>query len=258
MLVKSVLGFIPARSGSKGVPNKNIKPIKAIPLLEYSVFSAVKAKEKGYLTEVVVSTDSHEYLSMLDGYDIEKEYIRPKELSGDSSPTIDSVLHILEWYKKRRSMVFDAVMILQPTTPFRTPGHINEAISLMNSDSTFSCIASVSKLADHHPLRIKKFMDNGQLVDFCKDYLETEPSRRQDFTPDAYIRNGAIYLTKVRDLESTGLIRGSKVGGMIMPEANSINIDEHMDYIVAKESLDYPVFSRDLSFFKQLTNVEII
>jgi CMP-N-acetylneuraminic acid synthetase len=256
MLIKKVLGFIPARSGSKGVPNKNIQPIKNIPLLEYSVFSAIKAKEKGYLSDVVVSTDSQDYLSILHGYNIEKEYIRPKKISGDSSPTIDSVMDVLKWYEKYKLTKFDAVMILQPTTPFRTPEHIREAIILMNSDLTLTCVASICKLADHHPLRIKRLLSNGQLVNFCHDYAELEPSRRQDFNPDAYIRNGAIYLTKVKDLESTGLIRGSKVAGMVMPEANSINIDEHMDYIVAKESLDYDAFSSDLSFFQKLINKE--
>ena len=252
-----ILGFIPARSGSKNVPNKNIKPIKGVPLLEYSVFSAIKAKEDGILTEVIVSTDSEEYLSLLDEYDIEKKYIRPKKLSGDNSPTIDSIVDVLKWYENGRSIEFDAVMILQPTSPFRTPTHIKDAVLLMEKDSGATCVASVCKLGDHHPMRIKRLMNDNQLVDFCSDYIEPDPSRRQDFYPDAYVRNGAIYLTKVKDLLDSGLIRGSRVIGMVMPEENSINIDEHIDYLIAKASLDYDVFSENLSFFNILINRKI-
>jgi len=249
-----VLGFIPARSGSKGVPDKNIKPIKKIPLLEFSVYAAVKAKQLGILDEVVVSTDSEHYLSTVSQYDIEKDYLRPPALAADNSPTIDAVLDVLNWYSEQHDRGFDAVMILQPTSPFRTPQHIKDAISLMSENSQATCVASICKLGDHHPLRIKRMSDSGQLMDFCDEYIEPEPSRRQDFQPDAYIRNGAIYLTRTRSLVDEGVIRGNWVVGMEMPEANSINVDEHLDYLIAKASLEYDRFSEDLAFFNEFIN----
>ena len=249
-----VLGFIPARSGSKGVPDKNIKRIKEVPLLEFSVYAAVNARQQGILDEVVVSTDSEHYLATVSQYNIEKDYLRPPALAADESPTIDAVLDVLNWYKVQHHRSFDAVMILQPTSPFRTPKHIKDAISLMSENSQATCVASICKLGDHHPLRIKRLSDSGQLIDFCDQYIESEPSRRQDFQPDAYIRNGAIYLTKTRTLVDNGVIRGDWVVGMEMPEANSINVDEHLDYLIAKASLEYDRFSDDLAFFKELIN----
>jgi len=248
----NVLGYIPARSGSKGVPDKNIMHIKGVPLLEYTVYAAVEAKNLGHLSEVVVSTDSPSYLQLVSQYEIERAYLRPKEFASDDSPTIDGVLDILKWYKRERQLSFDAVMILQPTSPFRTPEHIKSAIQLLSENDHVTCVASICKLGDHHPMRIKKLNMQGQLIDFCQDYTEPEPSRRQDFAPEAYIRNGAIYLTRSRTLLDDGLIRGNWVAGLEMPEANSINIDEHLDYIVAQASLDYDRFSDDLSFFNEL------
>jgi len=248
----NILGFIPARSGSKGVPDKNIKPIKCVPLLEFSVFTAMKAKEYGFLSEVLVSTDSDYYLSLVSDYGIEQGYLRPASLASDTSPTIDAVLHVLEWYRDRKGVTFDAVMTLQPTSPFRTPRHIEQAIRLMEGTPQATCVASISKLGDHHPMRIKRFEKGVRLVDFCDEHVEPEPSRRQDFKPDAYVRNGAIYLTRTKTLLEDSLIRGPWVAGMIMPDANSINVDEHMDYVIARAALEYERFSDELSFFREL------
>ncbi len=247
-----ILGFIPARSGSKGVKDKNIKRIKGIPLLEFSVYSAVKSLEKGYINEILVSTDSPDYLKLLSKYNIINDYIRPSYLATDLSPTIDSIIHALNWLKVNKSKEFDAVMILQPTAPFRTPEHIAESIKLFKKYEKCTCVASIQKLGDHHPMRIKKLNKQKRLLDFCSDYKESEPSRRQDFKPTAFIRNGAIYLTSTKTIFEKNLIRGDYVIGMEMPESNSINIDEHLDFISASAALDYEEFSKNLSFFNEL------
>ena len=162
-----VLGFIPARSGSKGVKNKNIKKIKGIPLLEFSVYSAKKSMEKGYISDIFVSTDSKDYLELVTKYNIIKGYLRPENLATDKSPTIDSVIHGLNWLRDEKGKIFDAVMILQPTSPFRTPDHINEAIRLLQKYKLCTCVASIKRLADHHPKRIKQLNEKGQLFDYC-------------------------------------------------------------------------------------------
>ena len=244
-----VLGFIPARSGSKGVKNKNIKKIKGIPLLEFSVYAAEKSMERGYISDIFVSTDSKDYLEIVSKYNIIKGYLRPENLATDKSPTIDSVIHGLNWLRDEKGKIFDAVMILQPTSPFRTPDHINEAIRLLQKNKLCTCVASIKRLADHHPKRIKKLNEKGQLLDFCYHAKEPEPSRRQDFLPHAFIRNGAIYLTRTNILIENKLIRGDHVIGMEMPESNSINIDEHFDFISASAALQYEEFNKDLEFF---------
>ena len=247
-----ILGFIPARSGSKGVRNKNIKKLKGIPLIEFSVYTAIESKRKGYLKDILVSTDSEEYLEILSNYEIIKDYLRPSNLANDSSPTIDSVIDALNWFKKNHHKKFDAVMILQPTSPFRTPEHIKEAIKLLKKHKQSSCIASIQKLGDHHPKRIKRLGKDDRLIDFCSNARENEPSRRQDFQPSAYIRNGAIYLSRTKTILEDKLIRGDHVIGMPMPASNSINIDEHFDFLMASAALEYDDYKDNLSFFNKL------
>tara|TARA_A100001388_G_scaffold178967_1_gene134009 strand:+ start:1196 stop:1948 length:753 start_codon:yes stop_codon:yes gene_type:complete len=248
-----VLGVIPARSGSKGVKNKNIRLIKGKPLLEYSVFTALEAKKEGILSDVILSTDSREYLELLKDYEIYKDYLRPKKFSQDNSPTIDAIKDALLWLEKKYNKTFDAVMLLQPTSPFRTIDHIKEAILMLKNSPEASCVVSVKKLADHHPYRIKKIDNHGYLKDICSEFIEPEYSRRQDFDPIAYIRNGCIYLTPIKLIKS-GIIRGDKVLAMQMPEANSINVDEHFDYLSACNAFEYEEFKDDLNFFNKLIN----
>ncbi len=247
-----ILGIIPARSRSKGVLHKNILPIKNIPLLEFSVFTAEKCKNAGLLSDVIISTDSEEYLDKVKEYNIEKDYIRPKILGEDNTPTIDVIIDVIEWYKVYRNNDFDAVMLLQPTSPFRTLKNVKDSIEILEKDPNLSCVASVTKLEDHHPLRIKKIDEKNKLVDFNETLIEPEPSRRQDFVPKAYIRNGAIYLTPIKSIVEKREIRGSNVSPLIMSHANSINIDEHLDYLIANKILDYDPFAKYLEFFNEL------
>ena len=246
-----ILGYIPARSGSKGVPDKNINLLNRRPLLHYTLHTALKCTEVRILDDIVVSSDSESY------YDVCKElgyvttYRRPPSLATDKSPTIDGILHVLDWYEIQFQKTFDAVMILQPTSPFRTLEHIKAAIHMMVKDSTASCVASVMKLEDHHPLRIKKIQD-GYLQHFKHNLVEPEPSRRQDFQPAAYIRNGAIYLTKIDTIRKEKRIRGDNVLPLIMPDANSINIDTHFDFVTAEAALKYFPYAEYLSNFGDL------
>ena len=203
-----ILGLIPARSGSKGIKNKNIMPIKNIPLLEFSIFTGIKCKEAGLLTDVVVSTDSKEYLNMFSDYKIDRGYLRPKVLAEDNTPTIDVIIDLIDWYKLSKNITFDAVLLLQPTSPFRTLENINDAINMLKQNPDLSCVTSISKLEDHHPLRIKRINEDNKLVDFNNTLVEPEPSRRQDFTPSAYIRNGAIYLSPIKSILEKREIRG--------------------------------------------------
>ena len=247
-----ILGLIPARSGSKGIKNKNIMPIKNIPLLEFSIFTGIKCKEAGLLTDVVVSTDSKEYLNMFSDYKIDRGYLRPKVLAEDNTPTIDVIIDLIDWYKLSKNITFDAVLLLQPTSPFRTLENINDAINMLKQNPDLSCVTSISKLEDHHPLRIKRINEDNKLVDFNNTLIEPEPSRRQDFTPSAYIRNGAIYLSPIKSILEKREIRGKNIGPIIMKQSNSINIDEHLDYLIANTVLDYEPFAPDLEFFNEL------
>ena len=248
-----ILGYIPARSGSKGVPDKNIKPVHNVPLLAFSVFTAMDCLDQEIFTHILLSTDSKLYTENVSRLGYDTDYLRPSEFCKDNSPTVDGILHALDWYKKS-GVTFDAVMILQPTAPFRTPDHITNAISLLKQNKSATCVAGIKELGDCHPARIKKLLDGIWIKDFCDNAREPEPSRRQDFYPSAYLRNGAIYLTPTSVLEKR-LIRGRNVIGLDMPEANSINVDDHIDFISAQSALSYEPYKKYLSYFDLLLEI---
>lgn len=238
------LAFVPARSGSKSVPNKNIRPVAGVPLLRYTVWCA---RQSGLFPQTLVSTDDSRYLESLADLGVSAEYVRPPELALDSSPTLPAVLHALDWLAGRGAPAFEAVMILQPTAPFRTPDHLRQALSLLASHPEADSVVGVCRLADHHPARIKK-LDGPWLRDFCVP--EPDGSRRQDLKPPAYIRNGTIYLSRMTTLRDKKSILGRRILGLEMPEANSINVDTELDFLLAEAALRHPPFAGDLAFFR--------
>ena len=127
-----ILAIVPARSGSKGIKNKNIIDVCSKPLLAYSIEHGLALKSLDLVEEVIVSTDSTDYLKTLKPLGYKNDYLRPSALAGDNSPTIDAAIHALEHYAKK-NIYFDNIMILQPTSPFRNVSQIKEAIDLISS-----------------------------------------------------------------------------------------------------------------------------
>jgi len=221
-----VLGIIPARGGSKAIPRKNLVFLGGKPLLAWTCESATQSN----LDRVIVSTDDHEIAELASSHGVEVPFLRPSELSGDLSLTIDAVLHAM----RNINEGFDAVMVLQPTSPFRTTQDINECISLLEESKADSVI-SVVDVGGHHPARMK-YLNQGLLVD--PPFVESRENQpRQELQP-MYIRNGAVYLTRTETLQQ-GSFKGSRSAAHIMPVDRSINIDEPFDLIVAEAVLSH-------------------
>ncbi len=214
-----VLGLIPARGGSKSIVNKNMVDLGGCPLIKWTIDAASKST----LSRVVVSTDDKEIADACRNFGVEVPFIRPDSLASDEAQSIDVVLHALDALDEQ----FDAVMLLQPTSPFRTHEDINMALT-MNHDG--SSVISVVPVDGTHPARMK-FIENGFLVDppFVE---EVENMPRQNLRP-MYIRNGAIYLTTVGDLKNR-TFKGNKSRALIMPRSRSLNIDSEFDLLVAR------------------------
>lgn len=214
-----VLGLIPARGGSKSIVNKNMVDLGGCPLIKWTIDAAGKST----LSRVVVSTDDKDIGDACRNLGVEVPFVRPDSLASDEAQSIDVVLHALDALDEQ----FDAVMLLQPTSPFRTHEDINMALT-MNHDG--SSVISVVPVDGTHPARMK-FIENGFLVDppFVE---EVENMPRQNLRP-MYIRNGAIYLTSVSDLKNR-TFKGSKSRALIMPRTRSLNIDSEFDLLVAR------------------------
>jgi CMP-N,N'-diacetyllegionaminic acid synthase len=219
-----ILGVIVARGGSTGVPRKNLKKINDIPLIGYT-FNAVK--KSSLLTDTILSTDSEEIQEFALQSDIDTPFIRPSRLANDVISPMYSVLHALDFMEKKGKH-YDAVMMLQPTAPFRTDKDIDGAIILLENSLADSVI-SVVDVGANHPARMK-YLDGDRLLDppFCEEY---ENQRRQELK-QMFIRNGAIYLTKTSVLKKESF-KGNDCRAWVMPWNRSINIDTFEDFIYA-------------------------
>ncbi|OGX38711.1 MAG: cytidylyltransferase [Omnitrophica WOR_2 bacterium RIFCSPHIGHO2_02_FULL_50_17] len=222
-----VLGIILARGGSKSVIKKNIRPLLGKPLIAYTICEALRSR---WISRLIVSSDSEEIRRTAIQYGAQAPFVRPAELATDSATALAADQHALAWAEEEEGVPYDYVVELLCTNPMKTSADIDAALEKLMTTAVDSVIG-VTKLEDHHPIRIKKIMDD-QIVDFCLP--EIPETHRQALKPDAYIRNGAIYAMK-RDL----LKRGSRYGTSdsrpyIMPAERSINIDAEIDMAVAE------------------------
>ena len=217
-----VLGLIPARGGSKSIPRKNLVDLGGVPLIQWTIQAALGSN----LERVVVSTDDDEIAEISKSLGAEVPFKRPAELSSDQTLSIDVVLHALDVLEED----FDAVMMLQPTSPFRTSIDIEGAIKIIDGASS---VISVVPVEGTHPARMK-FVEDGVLID--PPFAETiENMPRQELRP-MYIRNGAIYLTRISNLRHR-TFKGALSRALIMPKERSINIDTGFDLALARVAL---------------------
>lgn len=221
-----ILGVIPARSGSKGVKNKNIKKLVDRPLIDYTIVESLKSN----LNDVIVSTNCENIKKICTELGAKVPFLRPQELAQDNSTSISVIQHALKSYSEITNISYDAVMLLQPTCPFRTSDDINKSIELFIKEKPDSII-SVCNVNGLHPARMKYLNEDNILIDppFAEAY---ENQARQELKP-MFIRNGAIYLTK-----SSVVLRGSFKGSVsmayLMDEESSINIDTNFDFKLAE------------------------
>lgn len=226
-----ILGVIPARSGSKGVKNKNIRLLSGKPLIAYTIESGLKSK---MITDLVVTTDSEEIRRIAMIYGAQCPFLRPMELSHDSALAVPTIQHAVKEMEEIKKTEYDYVVMLQPTSPLKLAEDIDDAIKMLiinNADG----IISVVDVGNNHPMKMKKYLSNdgisGELVDYEAPPKENCP--RQELPP-VFIVNGAIYATKRNVLMKYNSFKGKYCIGFTMPPEKSVNIDNEFDFYLAE------------------------
>jgi len=223
-----ILAVVPARGGSKGVPRKNIRLMAGKPLIAYTLEAALAVRHR--LHRLIVSTDDAEVAEIARRCGAEVPFVRPTELAGDKVPMIPVLQHAVLAIEAMDDVHLDWVLLLQPTAPFRTAEDIEAALALAARGGCDSVISVVQVFAVH-PILMKR-IENDRLLPF---YLEEEEgTRRQDYQPPAYMRNGAIYLTRRDVLMERNSIWGGVIRPYIMPEKRSVSIDSELDLKLAE------------------------
>jgi len=222
---KTFLAIIPARGGSKRLPQKNILNLAGKPLIAWSIEAASKSK---YLDKVIVTSDDSEILNVSQNYGV-NIIKRPNELASDTATTFDAISHVIENNPK-----YDYIVLLQPTSPLRNSLHIDEAIQRL-FEKNADAIVSVCEM-DHSPLWSNTLPENASMQNFIHN--EIKNTRSQDL-PVYYRLNGAIYICSVDKLleEKTFIIK-KDIYAYKMNREDSVDIDEKIDFLIAATLLE--------------------
>ena len=222
------LAIIPARSGSKGLKDKNIKLLNGKPLISYTIEAAINSK---MFDEVMVSTDSIEYAEIAKLYGAKVPFMRNSELSNDTASSWDVVRDVLNKYKEA-GKEFDTVALLQPTSPLRTAQDIIDGYKIMNDKSANSVIGVCE--VDHSPLWMNTLPKDNSMKDFINPKFVGLPRQKLD---KYYRINGALYIIRTDFLLKTNNFYKDKSYALIMDKEKSIDIDTELDFRIANTIL---------------------
>ncbi len=224
-----VLGIVPARGGSKGVPRKNVRMLAGRPLLAYT---AAAAKASGVCDRIVLSTDDPDIEAVGRACGLEVPFLRPAELATDESAMLPVLQHVLEMLA-REPWRPDIVLVLQPTSPLRQPEHIRRAVEHLQesgADSVVTVVEIPRHLSPDYVMRI----ESGRLHPFLADGARV--TRRQDARP-AYVRDGTVYACWRQTIERFGNIYGNDCRPLLVDPRESLSIDSIDDWNEAERRL---------------------
>lgn len=237
---KRVIGIILARGGSKSIPRKNIRPLRGVPLIAYTICEGLRSK---YIDRLIVSSEDDQIIEVALCYGAEAPFRRPDELATDTATSSAAIQHAVGWAESNEGARYDYIVELMCTNPLKTAEDIDLIIEKLVRTQADSVIGVV-KLEEHHPARIKKIVED-KIVDFC--FPEIPESRRQDLKPDAYIRNGSIYAIARDVIMEKGLRHGTENSRpYIFPPGLSANLDTWADWYAA----EYLLKDKDISHLK--------
>jgi CMP-N,N'-diacetyllegionaminic acid synthase len=227
--MSGVLGIVPARGGSKGVPGKNVRPLAGRTLLDYT---ADAAKRSGRIDRLVLSTDSEEIAEAGRRAGLDVPFIRPAALAQDDTPMLPVLQHALAALDAQ-AWVAEIVVLLQPTSPLRRDRHIVDAVDLLRgsgADSVVSVVEIPRHLSPDYVMRV----DDGKLRPFLPEGARV--TRRQDARP-AYSREGTVYAFRRETLDRFGNIYGDDCRPLILDSGESLSIDSPDDWARAERML---------------------
>jgi CMP-N,N'-diacetyllegionaminic acid synthase len=223
----SDLFIIPARGGSKGIPNKNVKLLGGKPLINYSIEVARSIAND---ENICVSTDNPEIKKIVEATGLKVPFLRPAHLATDHSGTYEVLLHALNFYQSK-GKEFARLVLLQPTSPFRTTLHLQEAMQLYNTEMDMVASVKICHASPYFTLR-EEDTDGWLQKSKPSNYV-----RRQD-APEVYELNGSIYIINIERLKESPISAFSKVRKYVMDDVYSVDIDISLDWLLAEMLLE--------------------
>ena len=223
------LAVIPARGGSKGIPNKNIRPVADKPLLSYAIECLL---ESGVDLDIAVSSDAERILDVARGYEVVWALKRPASISGDAASTEDALIDALKRMEAERGIIYDAVLTVQPTSPFRTSKTVRAFMdrwAVLREEGVYDALLTLHEsVADHW------ICDE----DGFRRLFPEAPRRRQGRRP-VYVEDSCLYVTKAKSLIETHSVLGHKVDAFVIDEREALDINEPIDLEYAQWMMEH-------------------
>ena len=221
---KKIVALIPARSGSKGLKNKNILNLKGNPLIHYPITAA---KDSLYVDRIIVSTDSEKIADIAKTHGAEVPFLRPLNLASDTTTSSEVIIHMLETLNTELAD-FEYLILLEPTSPLTTGNDIDRALIELDSNNKFTALTSVAKIESNHPEYCLSINDNK--IQPYKGKFPGKAMRRQEIE-DLYFLDGSLYLSRIKNFIKTKSFYHEKTLPFIVPYWKSFEIDTYLDLI---------------------------
>ena len=219
----SILGIIPARGGSKGLPGKNVLELSGKPLIAWSIERAISSR---YLDKVIVSTDDKKIAETAEKYGAEIPFLRPREIAVDTTPMIDVIVHAVDYFKAR-NLSYDYIALFEPTSPLRKKDDIDNAIEqLIDNEKDADSLVSLGEVHMEHP-SIVKIINSGYVSPYESDTGKI--TRRQELGK-VYFPYGVIYLSKTEKLIEEGTFYQERTLPFYIERWQNYEIDDIYDF----------------------------
>jgi CMP-N,N'-diacetyllegionaminic acid synthase len=228
----SIIAIIPARGGSKGLPDKNIMELCGKPLLGWSIDAGLASK---YIDEVVVTTDSEDIASIARDFGASVPFMRPAELASDTATSFDAIKHTIDFYENRLNKRFEYIVLLEPTSPLREKNDIDEMIEkIISVEKQFDAIISLGEVHEH-PSIMKKLISN-KITSYCNEL--DMASRRQD-NESAYFPYGVAYIVKTKTLMDEKSFYPKRTTYYLLKRYQCFEIDDIYDFIAIENIMKH-------------------
>jgi YrbI family 3-deoxy-D-manno-octulosonate 8-phosphate phosphatase len=237
-----VLGIVQARGGSKGLPRKNVRPLRGHPLVSYSIASGLAAQS---ITRLIVSTDDDEIAEIGRRYGAEVPFRRPTELAADDTPDFPLFVHALDWFEAHEDYRPDVIVQLRPTTPFRPRGMIDEAVRLLWADVKADCVRGVTT-PKQTPYKMWRESGDGYLLPLMETPFAEPYNMPRQKLPATYWQTGHIDALRAATIREQGSLTGRHVKPIHVELSYCVDIDTPADFELAEQIIEQKQLDIDL------------
>lgn len=229
-LNKKILAIIPARGGSKGLPEKNIKPLCGKPLIGWTI---EQAKECKYIDSIFVTTDNERIANTAKSFGVDVPFLRPAELAKDTSSSMDVVEHVLSHFENKH-VNFDYILLLEPTSPLRKKNDLDAAIQLAIENESSDGIISLGEVHMEHPMIVKKINEKGKITPYINDVIKISQRQQAD---KAYFPYGVIYMIKTDIFKKEKAFYTNNILPYYIERWQNYEVDDIYDFIAIEAIL---------------------